>query len=155
MGLLIYSSAKTPWWSKTSLIRKNRPSPAEEEVSTLARVPWTGDFFFHVFSVVQWVVKCHEPQKTRNGSKLIKSYILNVRVLVLYVLSRVRLFATPWRLICPWDSPGEDTGVGCHALLQGIFLTQGSNSRLLGLGHWQGDSLLQVPPGKRHVRIKW
>lgn len=89
MGLLIYSSARTPWWSKTSLIRKNGPSSAEEEVSTLARVPRIGDFFFHVFSVVQWVVKCHEPQKTRNGSKLIKSYTLNVRVLVLYVLSRV------------------------------------------------------------------
>ena len=32
---------------------------------------------------------------------------------------------------CPWDSPGKNTGVGCHALLQGIFLTQGSNPRLL------------------------
>ena len=36
---------------------------------------------------------------------------------------------TPWtvaaRLLCPWDSPGKSTGVGCHALLQGIFPTQG------------------------------
>ena len=31
------------------------------------------------------------------------------------------------RLFCPWDFPGTDTGVGCHFLLQGIFLTQGSN----------------------------
>ena len=31
------------------------------------------------------------------------------------------------RLFCPWDSPGKNTGVGCHALLQGIFPTQGSN----------------------------
>ena len=29
----------------------------------------------------------------------------------------------PARLICPWDSPGKNTGVGCHALLQEIFLT--------------------------------
>ena len=29
-----------------------------------------------------------------------------------------------------WDSPGKNTGVGCHALLQGIFPTQGSNSGL-------------------------
>ena len=29
------------------------------------------------------------------------------------------------------DSPGKNTGVGCHALLQGIFLTQGSNPDLL------------------------
>ena len=33
-------------------------------------------------------------------------------------------------------SPGKNTGVGCHALLQGIFLTQGSNLRLLRLLHW-------------------
>ena len=32
----------------------------------------------------------------------------------------------PARLLCPWDSPGQNTGVGCHALLQGIFPTQGS-----------------------------
>ena len=31
----------------------------------------------------------------------------------------------------PWDFPGKNTGVGCHFLLQGIFLTQGSNSHLL------------------------
>ena len=30
-----------------------------------------------------------------------------------------------------WDSPGENTGVSCHALLQGIFPTQGLNSGLL------------------------
>ena len=32
----------------------------------------------------------------------------------------------PTRLLCLWDSPGKNTGVGFHALLQGIFLTQGS-----------------------------
>ena len=34
------------------------------------------------------------------------------------------------RLICPWDSLGKNTAVGCHALLQGTFLTQGSNPLL-------------------------
>ena len=34
---------------------------------------------------------------------------------------------------CPWDSPSKNTGVGCHALLQGIFLTQGSHPRPLRL----------------------
>ena len=38
------------------------------------------------------------------------------------------------RLLCPWDSPGKHTGVGCHALLQGIFLMQGWNLHLL---HWK------------------
>ena len=40
-------------------------------------------------------------------------------------------------------SPGKNTGVGCHFLLQGIFSTQGSNPCLL---HWPEDSL---PP--RHL----
>jgi len=34
-------------------------------------------------------------------------------------------------LLCPWDLSGENTGVGCHALLQGIFLTQRMNLGLL------------------------
>ena len=37
----------------------------------------------------------------------------------------------PTRLFCPWDSPGKNTGVGCHSLLQGIFPAQGSNLDLL------------------------
>ena len=37
----------------------------------------------------------------------------------------------PIKLLCPWDFPGKNTGVGCHVLLQGIFPTQGSNSGLL------------------------
>ena len=37
----------------------------------------------------------------------------------------------PIRLLCPWDSPGKNTGVGCHSLLQEIFPTQGSNLGLL------------------------
>ena len=32
--------------------------------------------------------------------------------------------------LCPGDFPGKNTWVGCHALLQGIFLTQGSNPGL-------------------------
>ena len=38
----------------------------------------------------------------------------------------------PARLLCSWNSPGKDTGVGCHSLLQGIFQTQGL---ILGLLH--------------------
>ena len=45
-------------------------------------------------------------------------------------------------------SPGKDTGVGCHAILQGIFPIQGSNLCLLCLLHWQADSLPLAPPGK-------
>ena len=35
------------------------------------------------------------------------------------------------------DSPGKNTGVGCHALLQGIFPTKGLNLHLFGLLLWQ------------------
>ena len=42
-----------------------------------------------------------------------------------------------------WDSPGKNTGVGCHSLLQGIFLNLNLLSPLL-----QAVSLLSEPPGK-------
>ena len=51
-------------------------------------------------------------------------------------------------LLCPWDSPGKNTRVGFHFLLQGIFSTQGSNLCLLHLLHWQVGCLPLVPPGK-------
>ena len=57
------------------------------------------------------------------------------------------------RLLCPWDSPGKNTGVGCHFLLQGIFLTQGLNLNLLHLLHWQVGSLPLAPP-YRYVTIE-
>ena len=37
----------------------------------------------------------------------------------------------PARLLCPWDFPSQNTGVGCHFLLQGIFPTQRLNPGLL------------------------
>ena len=56
------------------------------------------------------------------------------------------LVAWPARFLCRWDSPGKNTGVGCHSLLQGIFPTRGANMRLpycrqilSGLSH-QGSS---------------
>ena len=51
----------------------------------------------------------------------------------------------PTRLLFPWNSPGKNTGVGCHFLLQRIFLTQELNLHLL---HWQVDSLPHEPPEK-------
>ena len=59
-------------------------------------------------------------------------------------LSRVRLFATPWNVALPGFSRGF-SGVGGHALLQGIFLTQGST---LGLLPGQATSITVAPPGK-------
>ena len=46
------------------------------------------------------------------------------------------------RFLCPWNSLGKNTGVGCHALLQGMFLTQGEKPHLLRLLHWQVGSFI-------------
>ena len=51
----------------------------------------------------------------------------------------------PARFLCPWDFPGKNLGVGCHFLLQGIFLTQESNPCLLHLLHCQADIFTTKP----------
>ena len=65
--------------------------------------------------------------------------------------SHVRLFATPWTVACHTPlSMGfsrQEYWSGCHALLQGIFPTQGSTWHQLCLLHWQVGSLPLVPPG--------
>ena len=70
------------------------------------------------------------------------------------LLSHVQLFGIPWtiahRLLCPQDSPGKDTGVGCHFLPQDIFLTQGLNLCLL---RWQADSLPLSHLGSPHLEF--
>ena len=74
-------------------------------------------------------------------------YVLKIFFLIVVFRacsSWVWLFVTPWtvpgRLLCPWNFPGKNTGVCCHSLLQGIFMTQGSNLHLLHcrqiLYHW-------------------
>ena len=71
---------------------------------------------------------------------------LKVKVLV------TNLCPTPWtvahQLLCPWNNPGKNTGVGCHALLQRIVLTLGIEPRSPAL---QADSLPSEPPGKPHL----
>ena len=56
------------------------------------------------------------------------------------------------RFVCPWDSPGKNTGAGCHSFPQGIFPTQGSNASLLCLlhckqllYHWATRAVLWLP----------
>ena len=49
------------------------------------------------------------------------------------------------RLLCPWNFPGENTGVGCHVLLQGDLPNPGME---LGSPTLQVDSLLFEPLGK-------
>ena len=61
------------------------------------------------------------------------------------MLSHVQLFdPVDCRILCPWDYPEKNTGVGCHFLLQGIFPTQGLN---LDLPHCR-RTLHSKPPGE-------
>ena len=101
----------------------------------LSSLPPTSSVFPHI----------HSPSPTSSPCK--------VKVLV---AQSCLILCKPWtvaRRLCPQDSSGQDTGGGCHSLLQGIFLTQGSNPGLLWFLHWQADSLLSEPPGKPSWKI--
>ena len=79
------------------------------------------------------------------------TYLLSLSHLYLYVYTHTREHVCteasvvsnslwpyelqPTRFLCPWDSPGKNTGLGCYFLLQGIFPTQGSCPYLLCLWH--------------------
>ena len=65
----------------------------------------------------------------------------------------LQLCLTLYDLLCPWDSPGKNIEVGCHALLQGIFPTQGSNLHLFCLLLWEVGSLSLAPPGKPTILL--
>ena len=64
---------------------------------------------------------------------------------LLIFLSHVQFFVTPWTVACQApvsiEFPGNNTGVGCLFLLQGIFPIQQLNPCLLHLLHSQADSL--------------
>ena len=68
----------------------------------------------------------------------------------------------PASLLCPWDFPGKNTGVGYHFPLQGIFPTQGLNLGLLHcrqtlyrLSHQGGLAIkvlsVSLRGGKKHI----
>ena len=56
----------------------------------------------------------------------------------------------PIRFFCPWNFAGKNTGMGCQFLLQGVFLTQGSNPHLL---HWQAGSLPLNHQGSPYICV--
>ena len=67
-------------------------------------------------------------------------YIIHIQVCV-WVTSVMSNYLWPHglqaaRLLCPWDSPAKNTGMGFWAILQGIFPTQQSHPCLLCLLHW-------------------
>ena len=69
----------------------------------------------------------------RNRNSVRLPYTVCVHVLSCF--SHVPLCVTPWTVaheaLCPWNSPGKNTGVGFHAVFQGIFPTQRWNPHLI------------------------
>ena len=61
------------------------------------------------------------------------------------MLSRVWPFATPWTIYSPWNSPGQNTGVGSRSVLQGDLPNPGIEPMSRAL---QADSLPAKPRGK-------
>ena len=80
------------------------------------------------------------PLKSKREELALKSpWILTSKTLLAQVYMPT---AQPTTLLCPWYSPGKNSGMGFHALfLQGIFPTQQSNPCLLCLLHWQASFL--------------
>ena len=63
-----------------------------------------------------------------------KTYLkdnLNIQSTEIHSQKKEIIQNQPLGFLCPWNSPGKNTGVGCHSLLQGIFPTQGLNLGLL------------------------
>ena len=84
---------------------------------------------FHMRNVSRrWVT--HWPEMTQPTSACVRDQSLQS-----FSNSLQPCGMQPVRRLCPWDSPGTNTGVGCHGLLQGIFPTRRSNLRPLQLLH--------------------
>ena len=104
----------------------------------------------------------HEARCSYQKKKTVWCLLIACRLLIAFVLcakslwSRLTLLQLyglqPARLLCLWDSPGKNTGVGLCALFQGIFWPRDQNPVLL---HWQTGSLLLAPPGKLFSHYIW
>ena len=91
----------------------------------------------------------NQPQETIPGSCFCLSckFLLSKYIHIVCMRAQSCLTLQPFglqhtRLLCPWDSPGKNTGgLPFPSPKGGIFLTQRSNPCLLHLLHWQADSL--------------
>ena len=109
-----------------------------------------GLWFFSLIRTVNFFTKC---------CAFFIIYAIHINFFIIYVVCSCSVAQScltflwphglyPARFLCPWDFPGKNTGVSCHFLLQGIFLTQELNPCLL---HWQADSLPVSHQGSPYV----
>ena len=76
------------------------------------RIPWTEETGGLLFLAM-------------SDSSLQARWGLQGKAMVLKIGPVTKCLLCPARLLCLWDSPGKNIGVGCHSLLQGIFPTRG------------------------------
>ena len=129
-------SVSSCWWSFSSVSPTSSSSPVTQLAGSLDASPvcqpswWTtvllkvlqyikNVFFIFCFYVL-FVWKYYKPITVQY---YIGDCVSWGPVLCAESLSRVWLILTPWLPGCPWDSPGKNIGVDCHAFLQGILLT--------------------------------
>ena len=110
----------------------------------------------------QQLEACQSPVNRMGGELNLTCQMLKLypEVVVVQSLNCVQLLwphgIQPTKVLCSWDFPDKNNGVGCHFLLQGIFRSQGSNPGLLHC-RWSPallvDSLLTEPPGKNKAKV--
>ena len=124
------------------------------ELSSIVGLPV--DVYRKLDNFLVWKNSCLWCQKCCMGKKQIlrveEHYKVRCRCLVTKFCPNILQTCglEPARLLCPWDFPGKNTGMGFHFLLQEIFPTQGMNPCLL---YWQVDSLPLSHQGNSIIRL--
>ena len=90
------------------------------------QAPGVGDGQESLSCCSPWSVKELDMTEQLNNNSIDKVNDKTHMLISVYAKTELK----PTRLLCPWDSPGKSTGVGGHALLQGIFPTQRPNPGL-------------------------
>ena len=138
-------------------IKTNSSSTRADQRVPLCSLTWTDAVVSRLWKRVIVCLATHVADHIHPHAHT-QTYIYLSNTLLVHnecVLSRfncVRLFATPWTVACQallsMELSRQECWSGLHAVLQGIFPTQGSNPHLLHLLHWQVGSLPLAPPGK-------
>ena len=114
----IWASSRR-WW------RTGKPGMLQSMESQRVRHNWATEHH-HLWSINLWPkgknVKWEKSLQQMGLGKLDMSVQAELLQSCPTLLQRYGLY--PTRLLCPWDSPGKNTGVGFYAFLQGIFQTQ-------------------------------
>ena len=144
-----YISGVHPWWLQRGTVDSWTTQGVRGTDPCIAKNPNTTWQCVRAQSLQSCLILC------LNGKEEVRvtSFIM-LQAHVLSRFSHVQLFTNSWTVA--HQAPpsmgfsGKNTGVGCHALLQGIFPTQGLNLHLL---HWKVDSLPTEPPGKPNCTV--